>query len=258
MITSASLEDQDRFRRSLSGPTIKLYFCDMIQGVLDVAPVETNLQAAVEHSSVIRKRVEEEPGIQKMFVRPETSKLGLERFLQCISPDLRGDLPTHDMTVDPADPTRILSNPIKWTGDALYELHRTAHHLGSPDVLDMITDHILERQDELELSVAEMNRFAHQGGVLGIRFWTDLILNNEKRTKKLRLVYGDWGWSADMFSALRRKRKMRLPLNLYHLDPSISCRQYHHHHTKEGAGICYRDVVKARAAYSNDHGDEML
>ncbi|KAH7071738.1 hypothetical protein FB567DRAFT_407995, partial [Paraphoma chrysanthemicola] len=214
--------------------------------------------AAATYSAFLQEQLSHEPGLEIIeyadSVRPST----ISRFVACISPTLRTDLPTHDLVeVNEGGERVLLQTPIGWSMTELQELYLFALQMRCGDVCDMILDrwheefhHVAPRIvvdvefgeetefDILDISPEFLNILAVTDAS-GLDFFTSLLVTKKEGWNVLEAL-GLENWSDTIKLQVKEKLDLVSPHGLETMHADDFCQQFHHHNHGNRQHVCYK------------------
>ncbi|KAF2647796.1 hypothetical protein K491DRAFT_784511 [Lophiostoma macrostomum CBS 122681] len=254
---NASPKDEDRFWANHDGSVITLVRYNHDGRVIaGTEPLSIDANAAAKYSNGLHTLLQEDPFVTSASCPSGASRKGIARFIQCISPVLRSDLPLHEMHVSTngTELPRLKSKPIEWTMDDLTELYDIATYYDAPHVKDMITDSVQARfvynsgaPTNLETDPSFINKLATDHDIPGLNFWVDLVLAGKIDADANPAITEHW--SDATRDAIRSREqllkeprdRLRLPIE----DQLGYCKEYHHHDCAE-KDSCYKQISYKR------------
>ncbi|KAH7066988.1 hypothetical protein BKA63DRAFT_557578 [Paraphoma chrysanthemicola] len=204
-------------------------------------------QAAAQYSEFLREQLSHEPGLEMIEYADSVRSSTISRFVACISPTLRTDLPTHDLIeVDEDGERLLLQTPIGWSMTELQELYLFALQMKCGDVCDMILDQWHEEfrrsapqivvdaefGEETEFNILDISpEFLNILAVTdmsGLYFFTSLLVLKKEGQNVLESL-GVENWSDTIKLQLKEKLELRSPRLLETMHADDFCQQFHHH-----------------------------
>jgi hypothetical protein len=176
------------------------------------------------------------------------------RFVACISPCLRKDLPTHDIVEIGHEELR--TTEIQWSMKELKDLYLLAEELQAWDVVDMVTDrwHIelhraFPRDIENEFGVGkkfdilnfspDLLQHLARHDPTGLEFFTDILVMRGKEGWRHMLKYGLEMWNEGIKRIVIEKLMHDHEPKVLVKEERYICEHFHRHHEYQGY-VCYK------------------
>lgn len=178
----------------------------------------------------------------------------IARFVACISPSLRKDLPTHDIVEIGKE--ELQTTKIQWSMQELKDLYIFAEEMQAWDVVDMVTDRLHtelhrpysrifeneygEKQlfDILDFSPGFMHHLAGHDPT-GLDLFTDILVMKGQDGWQHLLKYGLRNWDYTIKQTLIQKLLDDHEPNVTVKDEEHICKHFHRHHEYDGY-VCYK------------------
>lgn len=212
-----------------------------------------DLQCATQYSEYLVECVQDDSELQLVEFDDSIQGVTIARYVACVTPSLRKDLPTHDLVEVRKEELR--ATVIQWSMQELKELYEFALELRAWDVVDMVMDRMhaelhrptprmLETEDGerkafdiLDISPAFLKHLS-KCDTEGTHFFIDILVMKGKAGWDHMYKYDMKLWTP--------KIKQMLIGKLVSYDPMVSvrdadliCAEYHHHHAHNWA--CYKE-----------------
>jgi hypothetical protein len=217
-------------------------------------------QAAAQYSGFLRDELGEQPDLELIEYADSVNPITIFRFVACISPTMRANLPTHDLVeVEKEGERSLLHTRIQWSMIELQVLYLFALQMKCEDVLDMILDRFYEdfhrpvprvivdaeyggkakEFDILDISPQFMNIVA-KDDPHGLDFFTSVLVLKKRLRWKMLAAFGLENWSKKIKSDLREKSTPPAWAVLDAQNAEEFCQRFHHHKKEDVRHECYR------------------
>jgi hypothetical protein len=252
----APQSDIDRYNANRGSDDVLSFKCeagDSIPGH-PTRPV-LDRQSASQYSGYFQQLLRDEPETTVIKYHEQEACVAIGRFIACISPSIRSELPVFDLCeVEQNGGSNLMAVPIQWTAHELQSLYCFARYMDSDVVCDMILDrwhselHQVGRQtrresgelatfDLFDISPEFLNLLA-QHDPKAQDFFLDVIVAKRGVGWKLLNAHGLAKWDDGVKETLIKKLKTRKVGVVKEADRDAFCRLYHNHHDREAE--CYR------------------
>ncbi|KAH5469355.1 hypothetical protein HBI22_032340 [Parastagonospora nodorum] len=214
-----------------------------------------DLQCAMQYSEYLAECVQNDPELQLVEYNDSIKDVTIARYVACVAPSLRKDLPAYDLFE--VRKGELRATEIQWSMQELKGLYEFARELRAWDVVDMVMDRmhaelhrptprILKNEDGhgktfeiLDFSPAFLEHLS-KCDTQGTHFFTDILVMQGKAGWDHMYKYDMDLWTPAIKQMLIGK------LLEVSLDPMVSvwdadfiCAEYHHHHVHNWA--CYKE-----------------
>jgi hypothetical protein len=255
--TRPSSSDITRYYQNRHSPDV-LYFQNIDGDAILGHPSRPviNRQCALQYSEYLADMMEESP-FQVIKYTSDINEVTISRFVACISPSLRGDLPSHDIVEIGQEETRFTE--IQWSMKELKELYLLAEELGAWDVVDLVTDRwhaelhrAVPRRltnedgadlvfDILDFSPGFLEHLARRDPT-GLDIFTDILVMKGEKGWEHMLKFGLESWGEGVKKMLVWKLMHDHQPKVSVEDEAYICEEFHRHHEYEGY-VCYKEAV---------------
>ncbi|KAG9191877.1 hypothetical protein G6011_10611 [Alternaria panax] len=173
-------------------------------------------ELAVEHCAFVRDVIKEDSTVDTIIYGDDVDGSTVARFIACISPASRSDLPIHDLVeIFDVGHQEFLATKVEWTMKDLEDLYMFAHAMGAWD------QRLIRSTDGL--SPAFLN-FLSKYEKKGFEFFAGVLTTNVENTMELLQTSGFENWH-----------------HVSKNDAAAVCSKYHHRQGSEKG--CYKSRV---------------
>lgn len=180
----------------------------------------------------------------------------IRRFVACISPSIRAELPTHDLFENEQDGGSVLKAlPTPWTMKELCDLYALAKVMGAEEVCDMVLDRWLEELHRptprvtcnevgerevfniLDVAPEFISFLSQHNDTSALNYLAEIVAGKGVAGYRMLHTHGlaCWSksWKRDIIRKLEEKELSTVVLN----DAQAICKTFHHHRDEEE---CYK------------------
>jgi hypothetical protein len=214
-----------------------------------------DLQCATQYSEYLLECVRNDPELQLIEYNDSIKDVTIARYVACVAPSLRKDLPAYDLFE--VHKGELRATEIQWSMQELKGLYEFARELRAWDVVDMVMDRIhaelhrptpriLKNEDGhgktfeiLDFSPAFLEHLS-KCDTQGTHFFADILVMQGKAGWDHMYKYDMDLWTPEIKQMLIGKLlEVSLDLMVSVWDADFICAEYHHHHGHNWA--CYKE-----------------
>ena len=214
-----------------------------------------DLQCATQYSEYLGECVQDESELQLIEYDDSIQGGTIFRYVACVAPSLRKDLPTHDLVE--VRKGELQATVIQWSMQELEELYVFALELRAWDVVDMVMDRMhaevhrptprmLETEDGerkafniLDISPSFLNHLS-KCDAEGSHFFTDILIMKGQAGWDHMCKYGLDSWAPEIKQMLV---KTLLDISTFPMVmvPGVECMCWEYHHHPAHDWVCYKE-----------------